>query len=220
MHNITANVEFPEITITTSSSADRVVDDVVWEKSERTIEQPQQQKKDDDSIIEEPVDNEVAKTSDDDRNYQTQPKNYSEENLESSECCGEQDKQSNNRDDFKSGSNICSGNFSGDFNTRSSEDNVGSRPTSRGVPPVSQSVEKVVNRWHCSENDEGFDGNEPLPKRSAIRRNSLEGNKRKSVTFVNSVLENGDAEHEDSDSHVHEEAGRCVCITVDFSRKM
>jgi hypothetical protein len=93
-------------------------------------------------------------------------------------------------------SSVCSGHFSSDFEIKSSEDVISAGPASRDVAGSSQSVEKVVDRWQCSDNEEGTDSKEPRPKRSAIRRNSLEGGKRKSVTFVPTV--NGEADVEDT----------------------
>ena len=91
-------------------------------------------------------------------------------------------------------SSICSGRFPSDFNVTSSED---AETSSGDIAASSQSVEKVVNRWQSSEDCEGTDCNEPRPKRSAIRRNSLEGGKRKSVTFVSTV--NGEASEDTLD---------------------
>jgi hypothetical protein len=121
-----------------------------------------------------------------------------------------------NQDDFEGDSkggvpgisSACSGRFPSDFDVTSSEDVISTEPTSRDVASSSESVEKVVNRWQSSDNCEGSDCNEPRPKRSAIRRNSLEGGKRKSVTFVPTVnVEAADADDtmdRDSAGHVDE----------------
>ena len=112
-------------------------------------------------------------------------------------------------------SSICSGHFSSDFSINDPEDVISTKPASTDVASTSQSVEKVVNRWQCSDNEEGNDSKEPRPKRSAMRRNSLESGKRKSVTFVHTV--NGEAEVADKDSagYVDEkETERLVCFDV------
>ena len=104
------------------------------------------------------------------------------------------------QEDFKgempSHSSVCSGRFSSDFDIKNQEDVISAEPSCRDDVGGSKSVEKVVNRWQCSDNEEGADSKEPRPKRSAIRRNSLEGGKRKSVTFVPTV--NGEVDVADT----------------------
>ncbi|CAB3980080.1 tyrosine- phosphatase non-receptor type 2-like [Paramuricea clavata] len=215
------NLGFPAITVTATSSetlADRLEEQVdnIEEDKGGTVDQAQHKY----SAIAEPhssivdADHHVTGTGGD--GIETQATDESETISGNSDSQSEQCKHNSDdtikypvtesQGDFETAddckgqtpgqSSVCSGHFSSDFEIKSSEDVISAGPGSRDVAGSSQSVEKVVDRWQCSDNEEGTDSKEPRPKRSAIRRNSLEGGKRKSVTFVPTV--NGEADVEDT----------------------
>ena len=204
-------MEVPTINIT-SSSRETCRDDVEAEKERQVDEQRQK-----DSVVLDPhssiadTGSEVTGTDD----IETQPpstaqcetvsKNiekqsgYHEHNDDDSTKFPElesqddiQRKGSSFTSEMSSQGSACSGRFSSDFNIKTSDDLISGEPTSGDIPGCTESVEKVVNRWQCSDNDEGKDAKQPQPKRSAMRRNSLEGAKRKSVTFVPSAEDDED----------------------------
>ena len=204
-------MDFPELTVTGASSqtlagrVERSLEDIEADKG-GTVDQERQQ----DGSVAAPDSSTVETDSQNSGNragIDKQQTQQSGEVLVNSDSQSEQCKHSDHPINSKSAdeigteedckgqmpsqSSMCSGHFSSDFDINDSDDVISKKPD---VASGSQSVEKVVNRWHCSDNEEGNDPNEPRPKRSAMRRNSLESGKRKSVTFVNGEAEGADAD--------------------------
>ncbi|XP_028392737.1 tyrosine-protein phosphatase 10D-like [Dendronephthya gigantea] len=211
---------FPEITVTGASSeaiAGELEEHVTEFKADKSdvIDQQQEQQKngpiadtpitDDNQVASSYGDNSerqpsetiIAKRSDSHQEHSGQIDDTSPISENPSDIGSEVDIKSevDIRSEMPSLSSVCSGQFPSDFHIYGSDDVITEGGPSREVAGHSTSVERVVGRWQSAEAEEGEDPKEPRPKRSAMRRNSLEGAKRKSVTFVPAV--NGDAEAED-----------------------